>query len=135
MESSKKIKIKDFDNEFNFRINLFTAEKGLDFIDSVVGRIKGELSIKPYIDDLLPLADLLDGQGNVVKSGLTRQDCLAMFQNPLSIIELSVEIFKFQEVFLKDSEIFQPLISTVKGIWNTKVSESQTSSEMLSLTK
>lgn len=135
MDSTKKIKIKDFENEFYFTINLFDAEKGLDFIDNTIGRMRGVLSIKPYIDDLLPLADLTDPTGKVVKQGMTRQDCLAMFKNPLSIIELCTEIFKFQEVFLKDSATFQPLINTVKGIWNTKVSESQTSSETLSLTK
>lgn len=135
MESSKDIQIKDMDNVFKFRIRLFDAEKGLDFVDSSIGRIKSGLSIKPFLDDLLPLASLLDATGTkVVKEGITKQDCFSMFQNPLSIIELGVEVFKFQEVFLKSSETFQPLIGALTNIWNTKTSGSAMPSEILSKT-
>lgn len=136
MESSKDIQIKDMDNNFRFRIHLFTAEKGLDFIDAAAGRIKTGLSIKPFLDDLLPLISLLDATGTkVVKEGMTKEDCFSMFQNPLTIIELGFEVFKFQEVFLKSSETFRPLIGALTNIWNTKTSGSATPSAIFSKTE
>lgn len=131
MESTKKIKIQDLENTFYFQIQLFDAERGLDFLDNIAGRLKGGLSIKPYIDDLLPLASMLDSNGEkIVQETVTRKDCYSIFQNPLSIINLCIEIFKFQEVFLKDSEIFLQLKNNLGSIWNTKISGSVTSSEM-----
>ena len=126
MESTKNIIIKDMDNKMHFRIRLFDCEKGLDFIDNLIGRVKSDsvMSIKPYLDDLLPLAALLDNNGReVVAPSLTKEECYTIFQNPLSILELGMEIFKFQEVFLKNSEAFRGLEKTLGSIWNTKVSE------------
>lgn len=126
MESVKNIVIKDMDNKMHFRISLFDCEKGLDFIDKMVSRIADNsiMTVKPYLDDLLPLAALLDNNGReVVTPSLTRQDCYSIFQNPLSVLELGMEIFKFQEVFLKNSEAFRGLEKTLGNIWNIKVSE------------
>ena len=82
------------------------------------------MSVKPFLDDLLPLASLLDGDGReVVTPSLTRKDCYSIFQNPLSILELGMEIFKFQEVFLKNSEVFRGLEKSLGNIWNTTASE------------
>ena len=126
----KDIVIKDLEKEHHFRIRLFDAEAGLDFIDSAVGRIKDKISLKPFLKDLLPLASLLDVTGSkVVKDSMTLQDCYSIFQNPVSILELGFEILKYQEVFLQDSEMFQPLTKTLQGLWNTKISESETQSE------
>jgi hypothetical protein len=125
MESTKNIIIKDMDNKMHFRIRLFDCEKGLDFIDNLISRIKSDsvMSVKPYLDDLLPLAALLDNNGReVVAPSLTKEECYSIFQNPLSILELGMEIFKFQEVFLKNSEAFRGLEKTLGSIWNTKVS-------------
>lgn len=126
MESIKNIIIKDMDNKMHFRIRLFDCEKGLDFIDNLIGRINSDsvLSVKPYLDDLLPLAALLDNNGReVVSPSLTKEECYSIFQNPLSILELGMEIFKFQKVFLKSSEAFRELEKTLGSIWNIKVSE------------
>lgn len=126
MESTKNIVIKDMDNKMHFRIRLFDCEKGLDFVDSLVSRIKTDslMSVKPFLDDLLPLASLMDGDGReVVTPSLTRSDCYSIFQNPLSILELGMEIFKFQEVFLKNSEAFRGLEKILENIWNTTTSE------------
>lgn len=126
MESTKNIVIKDMDNKMHFKIRLFDCEKGLDFVDSLVSRIKTDsiMSVKPFLDDLLPLAALLDNNGReVVTPSLSRQDCYSIFQNPLSVLELGMEIFKFQEVFLKNSEVFRGLEKILENIWNTTASE------------
>ncbi len=124
-KSTKDITIKDMDNTLHIRISLFDAEKGLDFIDNALGKIrdKSTLSIKPFLDDLLPLAALLDSTGSaVVNPSLNREACYALFQNPLTILELGIEILKFQEVFLKSSAAFQELSGAVRAIWSTKSS-------------
>ncbi len=136
MESIKDIEIKDLGITKKFRIRLFDAEAGLDFIDSGISRIKQKLEIKPFLKDLLPLASLLDESGrNVVIESLTLQTCYGIFQNPLSILELGIEILKHQQVFLKDSETFQPLMKQLSSVWNTKTSESETASDTLSMIK
>lgn len=121
MENIKNIVIEDFDNKINLRIRLFDAEKGLDFVESVSKLVKsGEFSIKALLDDLLPLASLLDTNGDrVVKEGLTRKDCYGIFQNPLSIVDLGLEVFNFQMVFIKNSKAFRPLIGPLENMLNT----------------
>lgn len=128
MENQKTITIKDMDNKLHFRIRLFDAEKGLDFIDNYLAQSKeGKVSVKPYLNDLLPLASMLDTNGHqIVKEGLTLQDCYGFFQNPLSVIELGIEILKFQQVFMQNSEMFQPLTTMLSGMWNTRLSGLQT---------
>lgn len=121
MENVKNIVIEDFDNKINLRIRLFDAEKGLDFVESVSKLVKsGDFSIKALLDDLLPLASLLDTNGDrVVKEGLTRKDCYGIFQNPLSIVDLGLEVFNFQMVFIKSSKAFRPLIGPLESMLNT----------------
>lgn len=128
MENFKKITIKDLGNEVNIRIKLFDAEKGLDFVDNLGAIVRSkEFSIKPFLDDLLPLASLLDTNGDkVVIESLTRKDCYGLFKNPLSILELGTQIFEFQTVFLKDSELFQPLAEQLQNILNIKNLGSET---------
>lgn len=128
MEETKKVCIKDFGNSNYFLINLFNAEKGLDFIDNLKNNFKGgTINIKPLLDDLLPLASLMDANGEkIVKESVTRQDCYALFKNPLSILELGTDIFEFQMVFLENSEAFRPLASTLRGILNIPTLESKT---------
>lgn len=128
MEDVKNITINDMGNSVYFRIRLFDAEKGLDFIDKIAESIKDKkFSVKDYLADLIPLASLLDANGvTVVKESLTLKDCYGVIRNPLAIVELGAEIFKFQEVFMKDSEICRKLMQKVDNIWNTGSSESIT---------
>lgn len=121
MENVKNIVIEDFDNKINLRIRLFDAEKGLDFVESVSKLVKsGDFSIKALLDDLLPLVSLLDTNGDrIVKEGLTRKDCYGIFQNPLSIVDLGLEVFNFQMVFIKSSKAFRPLIGPLESMLNT----------------
>lgn len=128
MEETKKVCIKDFESKNYFLINLFNAERGLDFIDNLKNNFKGgTINIKPLLDDLLPLASLMDANGEkIVKESVTRQDCYALFKNPLSILELGTDIFEFQMVFLENSEAFRPLASTLRGILNIQTLESKT---------
>lgn len=128
MENSKDIIIKDCGKEVHLRINLFGVEKGLDFVDTLakVMRTK-DFSIKLFLDDLLPLAALLDTNGaQVVMPSLTRKDCYGLFQNPLSILDLAAQILEFQMVFLEDSKTFQPLAKQLRGILDMKSLESET---------
>lgn len=123
--STKTIVIKDMENTLHIRISLFDAEKGLDFIDNALGKIRGNssISVKPFLDDLLPLAALLDSTGaTVVHPSLNRQLCYTLFQNPLTILELGIEILKFQEVFLQSSAAFRELSGALRAIWSTKSS-------------
>lgn len=122
MEETKKVCIKDFENKHYFLINLFSAEKGLDFIDNLRTNFKGgSINIKPLLDDLLPLASLMDANGDkIVKDSVTRQDCYGLFKNPLSIIELGTDIFEFQMVFLENSEAFRPLAKSLRDILNIR---------------
>ena len=122
MENTKKIVLEDLDNKVNLKIRLFDAEKGLDFVENIVKRGKDErFTIKAMLDDLLPLVSLLDSNGDtVVKEGLTRQDCYGIFQNPLSIIDLGMEVFEFQLVFLEKSKAFQPFAKQLRDTFSMK---------------
>lgn len=122
MERSKDIIIDDLGNDIHIRINLFGVEKGLDFVDTLAKVIKAkDFSIKLFLDDLLPLASMLDTNGaQVVIPSLTRKDCYGLFQNPLSILDLGAEILEFQMVFLESSKLFRPLAEELRNILNTK---------------
>lgn len=128
MEDTKKVCIEDFENKFYFMIHLFDTERGLDFIDNLRKNFAGgSINIKPLLDDLLPLASLLDANGEqVVKESVTRRDLYAMFKNPLSVLELGTDIFEFQMVFLENSKAFQPLAKTLRGLFNIPTLESET---------
>lgn len=128
MENSKIITVNDLGNEIKLRIKLFDAEKGLDFVDNLGAIVRSkEFSIKPFLDDLLPLASLMDANGDkVVMESLTRKDCYGLFRNPLSILELGTQIFEFQTVFLTDSELFRPLAEQLQGILHMKNLGSET---------
>ena len=123
MESSTKdIVIDDMGNKHHFRIRLFDAEKGLDFVDLYLNTMKNmggasQVSIKPFLKDLIPLAAMLDVNGSqVVNPQLDLPTCYSIFQNPLSILELGLEIMGFQEVFIQNSKAFQPLMSKLKAM-------------------
>ena len=125
MENTKKICINDMGNKLYFKIHLFDVERGLDLADKLAGNlIAKNIKIRELLGELLPLVDMLDAKGDkVVKEGLSVSDCTSIFQNPLAVIELGAEVLKFQQVFIQNSALFQPLMKTLGNIWNTKTSE------------
>lgn len=125
MENTKKICINDMGNKLYFKLHLFDVERGLDLADKLAGNlIAKNIKIRELLGELLPLVDMLDAKGDkVVKEGLSVFDCNSIFQNPLAVIELGAEVLKFQQVFIQNSALFQPLMKTLGNIWNTKTSE------------
>lgn len=125
MENTKKICINDMGNKLYFKLHLFDVERGLDLADKLAGNlIAKNIKISELLGELLPLVDMLDAKGDkVVKEGLSVSDCNSIFQNPLAVIELGAEVLKFQQVFIQNSALFQPLMKTLGNIWNTKTSE------------
>ena len=125
MEKTKKICINDMGNKLYFKLHLFDVERGLDLADKLAGNlIAKNIKIRELLGELLPLVDMLDAKGDkVVKEGLSVSDCNSIFQNPLAVIELGAEVLKFQQVFIQNSALFQPLMKTIGNIWNTKTSE------------
>lgn len=125
MENTKKICINDMGNKLYFKLHLFDVERGLDLADKLAGNlIAKNIKIRELLGELLPLVDMLDAKGDkVVKEGLNVSDCNSIFQNPLAVIELGAEVLKFQQVFIQNSVLFQPLMKTLGNIWNTKTSE------------
>lgn len=125
MENTKKICINDMGNKLYFKLHLFDVERGLDLADKLAGNlIAKNIKIRELLGELLPLVDILDAKGDkVVKEGLSVSDCNSIFQNPLAVIELGAEVLKFQQVFIQNSALFQPLMKTLGNIWNTKTSE------------
>lgn len=125
MENTKKICINDMGNKLYFKIHLFDVERSLDLADKLAGNlIAKNIKIRELLGELLPLVDMLDAKGDkIVKEGLSVSDCNSIFQNPLAVIELGAEVLKFQQVFIQNSALFQPLMKTLGNIWNTKTSE------------
>lgn len=125
MENTKKICINDMGNKLYFKLHLFDVERGLDLADKLAGNlIAKNIKIRELLGELLPLVDMLDAKGDkVVKEGLSVSDCNSIFQNPLAVIELGAEVLKFQQVFIQNSALFQPLMKTLGNIWNTQTSE------------
>lgn len=125
MENTKKICINDMGNKLYFKLHLFDVERGLDLADKLAGNlIAKNIKIRELLGELLPLVDMLDAKGDkVVKEGLSVSDCNSIFQNPLAVIELGAEVLKFQQVFIQNSALFQPLMKTLGNIWNTNTSE------------
>lgn len=121
MENTKNIVIDDLGKEVHLRISLFNAERGLDFVDNLFQKVRTKegFSIKDVLDDLLPLVSLLDANGDkVVKEGLSRQDCYSIFENPLSIVDLGMEVFNFQLVFMENSKVFRPYAKALQDMFN-----------------
>ena len=127
MENTKVIEIKDFDNTLKFKIRLFGALEGLDFMDTALGVIssKERLSIRPFLETLLKLATPLDLSGNtaLLPPGqvLTLSVADEMIQNPLSLMDLGFQILEFQKVFIKSSSQFQPLVRTLEEKLSIKI--------------
>lgn len=127
MENTRVIEIKDFDNTLKFKIRLFGALEGLDFMDTALGLInsKERLTIRPFLETLLKLATPLDLSGNMALlppgKVLTLSAADEMFQNPISLLTLGFQILDFQKVFLESSPQFRPLIRTLEEKFHIKI--------------
>lgn len=127
MESEKVIEINDCDNILKFKIRLFGALEGLDFMDTALGVIssKEKLSIRPFLETLLKLATPLDMSGKMplLQQGQNFSLSVAdgIFQNPLSLLNLGLQILEFQKVFIKSSPQFHHLIKTLERKLNIKI--------------
>lgn len=126
LQKVKFFELKDLDTTLKFKLKLMNAEQGINFLDKIQQcfRQNDTLSIKPYLNDLLQLAIPLqqDGITPIFGDKLFSLDlAYTMIQNPLSIVELALEVLKHQEVFMKGSEIFQTLMNKVKDTFNTKI--------------
>ncbi len=115
MENTKIVEIKDMGEIKKFRIRLFNAMEGLDFIDKFMSTFKGDasISLKPFLKDLLPLAYLLSEDKEAM--ALSYDTATVTFKSPLAILDLAKEILEFQMVFTKDSAIFQMLPNTAQN--------------------
>lgn len=123
LQESKNISLKDMDNTLKFRIKLFDALEGLDFMDKAIALIKSEekLSIKPFLNDLLKLCVPLKADGTpLIDTAFNLEFAGSIIRNPMTIIELGIEILKFQQVFLQGSETSQVLTDKVKSLFNTR---------------
>ena len=119
MERVKTVTIKDMENRKHFKIKLFAAMEGLDFIDHIAGLLRGgeKISIKPFLKDLLPLATLIEEQTGQPVQQMSLDTAGVMFENPLAILELGKEILDHQMVFMQGSAIFQKLPEQVQNLF------------------
>lgn len=144
MESKvKHVKIKDGGNVKEFTIRLFGVLEGLEFIDKFVADIaqfiKGgasaqSISIRKMMRDLLPLATYIGGDGKPVDT-MSYDKLDTYFENPLSAIELAMDILEHQMVFMNESEQFQQYLKPVLSLFHTPSSDSATQSETSSTQK
>lgn len=111
MQKVIKAEIKDLEGVKHFSIRLFEVMEGLDFIDRFVG--SKDRSIKNYLSDLLPLATLLDANGQETVDVMSLEKAKTYFQNPLAVIELAMAVFEHQKVFMKESKVFQPYLAAL----------------------
>ncbi len=124
MDKEKIVCIDDMGNKMKFKIVLFDAISGLDFMDKFikVASSKEDISIKPFLSDLLPLSYSLDDNNNIVQQ-LSLETAGVLFQSPVSIIELGLEILDLQQVFIKNSAKFQMLMKPLQNLFPVKTSE------------
>ena len=124
MEKTKIVEIQDLNKVLKFRIRLFKAGEGLDFMDKLVTLFSDKLqfSIKPYLRDLLPLATMIveDGSDGVQMS---LEKAISMFESPLAIIDLAKEILELQQVFTENSVVFRLLPNGLQNVFQPKTSE------------
>lgn len=115
MEKEKIVEIQDLDNKIKFKIKLFSPLKGIKFFDTFIATIGDKFSIEPLLKDLLPLATQLTEDGRPVNT-LSIETADVLFQNPLAILDLGIEIFNFQQVFFESSPRFRPFASKLQNM-------------------
>lgn len=135
IQKTKVVEVEDFSGKKFFKIRLFNVMEGLDFFDKVFNSAQNvigdkKFSIKEYIADLIPLVVPLDANGTSVAwpegSPYTIDAAQAAFENPAAIIDLCVEVLKFQSVFIERSKTFRPLIETAKKAYPSIFTASET---------
>lgn len=128
MEKIKKVTITDGGNKKTFSVRLFGALEGLEFIDHVVGMFSEQnstMSVMAVADKLLPLATLLSGTGDPIDTmGTGKVD--TYFESPIAVVELCIEIFQHQMVFMNESETFRKYIPKVQKAFGQMNSDSVT---------
>ncbi len=112
MQKVIKVQIKDLEDTKHFSIRLFDVMNGLDFVDRLVS--SKDKSIKNYLGDLLPLATLLDANGQNAVDEMSLDKVKTYFQSPLAAIELGLKILEHQKVFMKESEVFRPYLAALE---------------------
>lgn len=123
LEKEKIVEIQDLERKLKFRIKLFGVMEGLDFIDHFAGGISNnKLEIRPYLNDLLPLAVQLGVDGVPTGISLNLETASAIFENPLAVLDLATEILSFQMVFLTSSPKFQPFANRVQLVLDSMTS-------------
>lgn len=115
MEKEKIVEIQDLDNKLKFKIKLFSPVKGIRFFDTLMESMDGKFSIEPLLKDLLPLATQLSEDGRPINT-LSLEQVDAIFQNPLAVMDLGIEIFNLQQVFMTSSPRFRPFASKVQNL-------------------
>lgn len=115
MEKEKIVEIQDLDNKLKFKIKLFSPLQGIRFFDTFIASMDGKFSIEPLLKDLLPLATQLTADGKEFMP-LDINSADKLFQNPLAIMDLGIEIFNFQSVFMESSPRFRPFASKVQNV-------------------
>ena len=98
----KKIKIKDNNKEYEFIINLFSADEGLKFfIDNINNNEKITID---SVKTLLKQAVLVDKNNSQNNQSFSYETAITIFRNPLTILKLATKIMDFQKLFMINSE-------------------------------
>lgn len=118
-----EVTIKDGGNDKKFRVRLFGALEGMEFLDRFLASDKP--SIKKIAGDLLPLATLVGADGNAVDT-MSTEKVDTYFQNPLAVLELAYKVFQHQMVFMNESETFRKFAPMVENMLNMPISDSVT---------
>lgn len=121
MQKVIKVQIKDLENTVHFQIRLFEVMEGIDFLDRHMAA--KERSVKAFLKDILPLATLLDAQGDNPVTSMTLENVGSYFQNPLSVMELGIKILEHQMVFMKESETFREYAAAVAKLLHLQISD------------
>lgn len=138
IQKTKIVCVEDFSGKRFFKIRLFGVMDGLDFLDRITGSVQGfftnqKTSVKEYLKDLIPLAVPMDETGTKIVwpdgQSFTLEAASAMFENPMTLIELGWEVLAFQQVFFEQSTTFRKLIDQVKEVFPFDSSASETKSE------
>ena len=125
-QDTKIITIKDFDNEITFKIKLFGAIEGVYFLSNNVNAFfTNKLTLIDLLGDLLKLACPIETntkQSLIGNNLFDLQQAGAILKNPLSIIDLGIQILEFQKVFMNGLDKYQAYFGKVKEMLNIKTS-------------
>ena len=99
-QDTKIITIKDLDKEITFKIKLFGAIEGVYFLSNNVNAFfNNKLTLIDILGDLLKLACPIEKntkQSLIGNNIFDLEQAGIIFKNPLSIIDLGIQILEFQ---------------------------------------